>query len=109
MSLDLNAATARLAREMGNSETAIADALVAATALLHSAALSGRAFEDAPVLRSQTALLHLNKMVCSLVEARGEAIRVHGQLIEIGKEMGATEVPWCPDKKASAADDRQAA
>jgi hypothetical protein len=109
MSLDLNAATARLAREMGNSETAIADALVAATALLHSAALSGRAFGDAPAARSQATLLHLNKMINSLVDARGEAMRVHGQLIDIGKEMGATEVPWCPDKKASAADDRQAA
>lgn len=109
MSLDLNSATARLAREMGNSETAIADALVASAALLHSAALASSAFADAPALRSQAALLHINKLIASLVEARGEAMRVHGQLVDISREMGATEIPWCPDPKAIADDDRQAA
>lgn len=108
MSLDLNAATARLVREMGQSEAAIADALVSATALLHSAALASREFTDAPALRTQSTFLHLNKMLGGLVEARGEALRVHSQLLDIGREMGATEDPWCPETKA-VEDERRAA
>jgi hypothetical protein len=97
MSLTMNAATARLAREMGASEAAIADALVAATSLMHSAALVSSEIPNAPVTKTQSTLAHLTKMVAGLVEARGEAMRVHGQLRDIGREMGATEVWYCPD------------
>jgi ABC-type transporter Mla subunit MlaD len=109
MSLNLNSATARLAREMGQSEAAIAEALVAVTSLMHTAALANREVDDAPVVRTQAALLHLNRLIGSLVEARGEALRVHGQLLDIGREMGATEVPWCPDKNAMVDEDLRAA
>ena len=74
MSLNMNAATARLIREMGESEATIADALVAATSLMHTAALANREFPDASVIKAQSALAHLNKMVAGLVEARGERI-----------------------------------
>jgi hypothetical protein len=105
MSLTVNAATARFNREMGASEATIAEALVAATSLMHTAAIAQRDFPDAPVVQSQSALLHLNKMLASLIEARGEAARIHGQLRDIGKEMGATEVPFCP--KALATEQRE--
>lgn len=100
MPLNINTATARLAREMGHAETAIADALVAASSLLQSATLAGRDVSDAPALQTQSALLHLSKMVSSLVDARSEALRVHGQLLDIGREMGATESPYCPPRNA---------
>ena len=109
MSLDLNTATARILREMGQSEVAIADALVAVAALMHTAALANREVDDAPVLQTQAALMHLNKLLGGLVEARGQAMRVHGELRDIGREMGATEVPWCPDKNAMADEDLRAA
>ncbi len=99
MSLEINAATARLVREMNAAEVTIADALVATAGLLHTAASASRDVSDAPVIKSQAALLHLNKMVGSLIEARGEALRVHGQLLDIGREMGATETPYCPPVK----------
>jgi hypothetical protein len=109
MPLEMNAATARLVREMGVSEHMIADALVATTALLHSAALASRDVPDAPALKSQSAFLHLDKMVASLIDARGEAMRVHAQLLEIGREMGATETPYCPPTKALEAEQQIAA
>lgn len=97
MSLTMNAATARLIREMSASEAAIGDALVAATSLMHTAAIASHELPDAPVTKAQSTLSHLTKMVAGLVEARGEAMRVHGQLRDIGREMGATEVWYCPD------------
>ncbi|MBA4767806.1 MAG: hypothetical protein H2049_09255 [Porphyrobacter sp.] len=109
MSLDINAATARLAREMNQSEASIADALVAVTSLMHTAAVASRTFQDGPAVQTQATFLHLNKLIGGLVEARGEAMRVHGQLLDIGREMAATEIPWCPDTKAVDDGERQAA
>lgn len=109
MSITIDAATARLIREMSASETAIDDALVSATSLLHTAALAQREFADAPVTKSQSALLHLNKLLAGLIEARGEALRVHGQLLDIGQEMGATESPYCPERSATKVDQQRAA
>ena len=109
MSLEVNAATARLVREMNAAEETIADALVASAGLLHTAATASREVSDAPVLKAQAALLHLNKMVASIIEARGEALRVHGQLLDIGREMGATETPYCPPVKAFDAEQQKAA
>jgi len=110
MSLTLDAATARLAREMSASETAIDDALVSATSLMHSAALAQREFAHlAPAVRSQSTMLHLSKLMSGLIEARGEALRVHGQLLDIGREMGATESPYCPPKNEIDTNPRKAA
>jgi hypothetical protein len=100
MTLNVNAATARLSRELDTTETTIAEALVASASLLHTAAVASRDNSEAPVLKAQSALMHLNKMISGLIEARAEALRVHGQLLDIGREMGATESPYCPPKNA---------
>jgi len=104
MPLNLHTATARIAREMGESELAIADALVKATALLHSAALASRDVEHAPVLESQNALLRLQKITGGLIDVRGEASRAHGQLRKIAIETGAGEEPTCPDEAFTSAE-----
>lgn len=100
MSLTMTAATARLVREMEVSEIAIADALVATSALMHSAALAQREFPEAPTVKAQSALIHLNKTLTGLIDAQAEAKRVHSQLLDIARVMGATEVPFCPDVTA---------
>jgi len=104
MSLDLTTATARIARELGDSENAIADALAKTTALLHSAALASRDVAGAPELESQRTLLRLQKIVGGLIEARGEASRAHGQLRKIAVETGAGEEPTCPDNAFTTAE-----
>ena len=97
MTLTLNAAAARLNREMAQSEATIAEALIAATSLMHTAALAGKEFPEAPAVTAQSALIHLTKLVSGLLDARAEALRVHGKMLEISREMGATETPYCPD------------
>jgi hypothetical protein len=97
MSLTKDTATARLIREMNASESTIADALVAATSLMHTAAIAQSEVADVPALETQSALIHLNKLLGELIGARGEAMRVHSKLLDIGREMGATETPYCPD------------
>ncbi len=95
--LDLNSATARLARQMQSTERAIDNALVETTALAHSAALTLRDVTGAPPVAAQALLQRIHKSVAGLIETRGDAARVHGQLREIGREMGGTEEPHCPD------------
>lgn len=109
MSFTTDAAAARFAREINASENTIADALVAAASLLHTAALASRDISDVPALKGQATFLHLNKMVAGLIEARGEALRVHSQLLEIGQAMGATESPYCPPRNAVEVDRQHAA
>lgn len=95
--LTIHNATARIARQVNASETTLDEALVEVSALLHSAAIAQKAFSDAPATRVQSALLHLTKTMTSLVEARGQILRTHTQLLDIAREMGATELPECPD------------
>lgn len=109
MSLSINAASARIVRELHASEESISQALVAASALLHSAALADHDISDVPGVKVQSVLLHLNKMINGLIDARGQAMRIHGELLDIGREMGATETPYCPPKTAILAEQQRAA
>ena len=98
MSLDLHTATARIAREMTEAETAIADALVATTALLHTAALAQRDVGGAPVAHTKATLARLNAMTTGLLTVQSDAVRAHGHLLKIGAATAAGEEPTCPDK-----------
>ena len=105
--LTVHNATVRIARQVNSTETSLDEALVNASALLHSAAIAQKAFPNAPATHVQSALLHLSKTIASLVEARGEIARTHGQLLDIAREMGATELPECPDYLTNGSLDEQ--
>lgn len=109
MSLTIDAATARILRELHASEATISEALVATSALMHSAALADRQIDQLPGLKSQVAFLHLQKMLSGLIDARGEALRVHSQLLDINREMGATESPYCPPRNSQSDEHRHVA
>ena len=95
--LDINSATARLGREIVDAENAIGDALVATTALLHSAVLAQHSVKGAPTAKAHANLIRMSKMAATLIEVQSNARRTHGGLVEIGREMGAMEEPTCPD------------
>lgn len=107
--LTLHNATARIARQLDASETSLDEVLVQVSALLNSATIAQKEFSDAPAARVQSTLLHLVKTMTCLIEARGEMVRTHGQLLDIAREMGATELPYCPDHVAKGSIDEQKA
>ncbi|MEZ5681111.1 MAG: hypothetical protein R3E14_07400 [Erythrobacter sp.] len=98
MSLTIDSATARLSRQMRESETAIADALVATTGLLHTAALARREVGGVDAKSTHLAMLRIGKLADGLLSAQGDALRVHSQLTDIARETGATEEPSCPEE-----------
>ena len=63
--LTLHNATARIARQVTSSETALNDALVEITALLNSAAIVQKDFPDAPAVLVQSTLKHLEAGVAT--------------------------------------------
>lgn len=102
--LDRHAAVARLSREMSSSEQSIATALVDATALLHSCALAARD-NTAPAALVHAAFQRVQKVTGALVEARGEAARTHGALLDIHRATCGTEEPTCPDNGFTTGED----
>lgn len=81
---------------MKSTESAISNALVETLALMHSAAMAQRDVKADPA-ESQTALLRLNKLVDGLLSAQSDALRAHGQLAGISREVNGPEEPTCPD------------
>lgn len=110
--LDINSATARIARQIQSTEQAVANALVETTALAHSAAVALRDVGGAPQAAAHGILQRMNSTISDLISASGNSARVHGQLKLISREMGATEEPSCPEmpfKTAELHGDRQIA
>lgn len=96
--IDRNSATARITRQMKSAEGAVSDALCASLALMHSAALAQRDLGAAPV-RSHLALKSMEKLVGGLLSAQEDALKIHGQLVNISREVNGPEEPTCPDEK----------
>ena len=96
--LDRNSATARLTRQMQSTESAGADALIQTLSLMHTAAVAQRDIRSAPEV-SQAAMIRMSKLVDGLVAAQSDTLRVHGQLVQISREVNGPEEPTCPDKE----------
>ena len=105
--MDQIAATARLTRQMQEAEAASIDALVATTALMHTATLALKGSPDAPRATAHAALLRMHKAVEGLIGVEAELARVHGGLIKVGQETGAFDEPTCPDPQFAFKDEER--
>jgi hypothetical protein len=95
MTMTAAVAQARLARELNDAEVALNDALLKQSLLFYSMLVARR---DAQVSQftGQDVLMRLNKAQQELLASGGGLARVHGRLIEIGREVAGT-VDDCPD------------
>ena len=99
MPMTVPVATARLSRQMPDAEAAIENALVASAELLLTAATARR---DTGVRRAEShaALIRLSKLNQTLIEASGEARRVHRELRKLGEEVTAGPAhDECPESE----------
>lgn len=85
MSMTTQTATARIIRELHNSETEIDRALASSAALLASMT-QARIDTDAPAATGQVAIMRLVRSLSALSDARGELVRTHGELLKVGQE-----------------------
>ena len=94
MSMTVNAAAARLQREVPAAEASIDDALITLTNLMHTMIVARR---DTGVAANtgQTAIARLAKAQLALVEASSDVLRVHGELAKVAQEQCAMPMD-CP-------------
>lgn len=95
MVMTLEVATARLSRELPLAETSLDDALINITKLMTSMVIARKETGAAPAT-GHSALMRLIKAQEAVVTASGEMARVHGQMLTVGREVGALDIEKCP-------------
>lgn len=96
MTLTVSAATARLGRELSSAHSAIDQALVATTALLHSAAVARADNPEVAPAMGQSALLRMHKSLGGLLGVRADMLRAHQSLRDEATEIMGPDEATCP-------------
>ena len=106
MSMTLPVAQLRIARDIRKAEAALNEALLRHSSLF-TTMVAARQETDAGAFVGQEALLRLARSQQSLLEAGGDLARVHGQLLDVQRELGvADECP--PDEPRGQLDEAAA-
>ena len=90
---------ARLQRDVPTAESKVDDAIIALSSLMTSM-VTARRESGAPAKTGQATILRLAKAQMSLVDVSSDVLRIHGDLLEIGKEMGSYDLRDCPSGSA---------
>jgi hypothetical protein len=96
MTMPVDTARLRIARDLQEAEAALDDALLRQTELMGTMIDTRRATKSDPFL-GQSALLRLAKSQQTLISAGGDLARVHGQMSEIQKEQAGYND--CPEEE----------
>lgn len=102
MSMTIAAATARISRQLPETELSLDSALLASTRLMETMLLA-RQVEGLDVYTGQTALMRLAKAQRTLIESQNDMLRIHEELRGIGREVKALgdEDGSCPTTGAT--------
>ncbi len=95
MAMTKEVAHARISRELTDAETALNNALLKQSQLFASMVAARRDVEVGH-FTGQDVLLRLNKAQMELLSSGGGLARVHGRLVDIGREVGGLSAD-CPD------------
>jgi hypothetical protein len=96
MTMTVPVAQLRLARDIRQAEEALNEALLRQSSLFTTMVSARREAGTDPFVGHE-ALLRLAKSQQALLDAGGNLARVHGQLLDVQREMGAGDD--CPDEK----------
>src|SRR3982751_2629858 len=88
MSMTVPVAQLRIARDIDEAEKALDEALLRQASLFTTMVTARRETGSAPFVGHE-ALLRLARSQQSLLEAGGNLARVHSQLLDVQREMGA--------------------
>ncbi|WP_263588882.1 hypothetical protein [Sphingopyxis sp. GC21] len=90
---------ARLQQDVPAAEAKVDDAIIALSSLMTSM-VTARRESGVPAKTGQATILRLAKAQMSLVDVSSDVLRIHGDLIEIGKETGSYDLRDCPNGSA---------
>lgn len=89
----------RITNKLTGTEAALEDLLLQHADLVSTIVRTGKEL-SVPAVTSQPILLRLARAQQSLLDARAELIRSHGQLLKIGQERGDILSGDCPSGSA---------
>ena len=96
MSIEVNLTAARLARDVPAAETRIDDALIAVSSLMASVVAARRDTTGVPTTKGHAAIQRIMKAQVALVTVSSDIYRVHGDLVDIGRERAGYDLHECP-------------
>ncbi len=85
----------RITRDLHEAEAAIDEALIRQANLL-ATMVRARRQSDVGAFTGQEALLRLAASQKAMLDASNEIARVHGKLLDVGREVGSGMVDDCP-------------
>jgi Arc/MetJ family transcription regulator len=108
MSESINLTAARLQHQVPSTEIRIDDAMIAVASLMASVVTARRDTAGVPPVKGHATIRRLARMQTALVEVSGDALRVHSDLVDIGRETGGLDMHECPSVAVEGSE-RQAA
>lgn len=100
MALTLDAAVARLTRNLNDNEAAVGHAIAATSQTIATLSVAQIEVAEAPKGQVQIVMTRLQKANANIIAAQAEMLRAHQQLRDIGREMMGPAEPWCPEDKS---------
>lgn len=88
--------TARLQEDVPTAERTIDDALIAVSSLMTSAVTARRDIAGVPAAMGHGTIRRIAKVQNALIDASGDVMRIHGELVEIGRETAGYDLHECP-------------
>lgn len=88
MSMTIAVATARISRQLPEAEVSLDSALLASAQLMETILLTSGQEGQEPYAR-QAALMRLARAQCLLIESQNNMLRLHEEVLGIGKEIKA--------------------
>lgn len=96
MPKEIHLTAARLARDVPAAETRIDDALIAVSSLMASVVAARRDTAGVPATKGHATIRRIMKAQVALVAVSGDLFRVHGDLVDIGRETAGYDLHECP-------------
>lgn len=102
MSNEVDQTAARLQQDVPAAEICIDNALIAVSSLMASVVTARRDIVGIPATQGHAAIQRLAKAQMSLIDASGDVLRVHGELVTIGRETAGYDLHQdCPQRKSA--------
>ncbi len=102
MPTEVELIAARLQHDVPVAEARIDDALIALFSLATSVVTARRDTPGVPAAKGHAMIKRLAHAQMSLVEVSGEVLRVHGELVTLGRETAGYDLHQeCPQRKSA--------
>lgn len=96
MSMRIKLASEKIQRDLPQAEASVDQALISVSDLM-STLVQARLDSGVPAATGQVAIRRLAKAQMALVDASSDIVRVHGEMVKVGREYAGYADRECPE------------